>query len=50
MAKSGGGLVDGARGQVEGDYEGVHKSEIDIYREGARTCAVARSGRAMKNK
>ena len=21
---------DGARGQVEGDYEGVHKCEIDI--------------------
>ena len=25
-----GGLEDGARGQVEGDYEGVHKCEIDI--------------------
>ena len=25
MAKSGGGLEAGARGQVEGDYEGVHK-------------------------
>ena len=24
------GLEDGARGQVEGDYEGVHKCEIDI--------------------
>ena len=34
MAKSGGGLEDGARGRVEGDYEGVHNCEIDIYREG----------------
>ena len=50
MAKSGGGLEDGARGQVEEDYEGVHKCEIDISREGARTCDVARSGGAMKNK
>ena len=50
MTKSGGGLVDGVRGQVEGDYEGVHKCEIDIGREGARTCAVARSGGVMKNK
>ena len=50
MAKSGGGLEDGARGRVEGDYEGMHKCEIDIYREGANTCAVARSGGAMKNK
>ena len=30
VAKSGGGLEDGARGQVEGDYEGMHKCEIDI--------------------
>ena len=28
--KSGGGLEDGARGRVEGDYEGMHKCEIDI--------------------
>ena len=49
MAKSGGGLEDGARGRVEGDYEGVHNCEIDIYREGARMCAVARSGGALKN-
>ena len=25
-----GGLEDGARGQVEGDYEGMHKCEINI--------------------
>ena len=25
-----GGLEDGARGRVEGDYEGVHNCEIDI--------------------
>ena len=25
-----GGLEDGARGRVEGDYEGMHKCEIDI--------------------
>ena len=30
VEKSGGGLEDGARGQVEGDYKGVHKCEIDI--------------------
>ena len=24
------GLEDGARGRVEGDYEGMHKCEIDI--------------------
>ena len=30
VAKSGGGLEDGARGRVEGDYEGVHNCEIDI--------------------
>ena len=45
-----GGIEDGARGRVEGDYEGMHKCEIDILREGANTCAVARSGGAMKNK
>ena len=44
-----GGLEDGARGRVEGDYEGMHKCE-SIFREGANTCAVARSGGAMKNK
>ena len=48
VAKSGAGLEDGARGRVEGDYEGVHKCEIDIQREGARTCVVARSGGAIK--
>ena len=30
VAKSGAGLEDGARGRVEGDYEGVHNCEIDI--------------------
>ena len=50
VAKSGGVLEDGARGRVEGDYEGMHKCEIDTQREGARTCDVARSGGAMKNK
>ena len=25
-----GGLEDGARGRVEGDYEGMHKCDIDI--------------------
>ena len=49
VAKSGGGLEYGARGRVEGDYEGMHKCEIDIQREGARMCVVARSGGAMKN-
>ena len=44
-----GGIEDGARGRVEGDYEGMHKCE-SIFREGANTCAVARSGGAMKNK
>ena len=34
MEKSGVGLEDGARGPVEGHYEGVHKCEIDIWREG----------------
>ena len=48
MAKSGGGLEDGARGRVEGDYEGVHNCEIDIQREG-RERALLRSGGAMKN-
>ena len=24
------GLEDGARGRVEGDYEGMHKCEMDI--------------------
>ena len=50
VAKSGGGLEDGERGQVEGDYEGMHKCEIDIQRAGANMCADARSGGAMKNK
>ena len=50
VAKSGGGLEDGARGRVEGDYEGMHKCEIDIQREGVNTCADVRSGGAMKNK
>ena len=50
VEKTGGGLEDGARGRVEGDYEGMHKCEIDIQREGANTCADARSGGAMKNK
>ena len=35
-------LGDGWRGQLDGDSEGVYKCEIDILREGARTCAVAR--------
>ena len=30
VVESGGELEDGASGQVEGDYEGVHKCEIDI--------------------
>ena len=29
-AQTVGGLEDGARGRVEGDYEGMHKCEIDI--------------------
>ena len=49
VAKSGGGLEDGAWGRVEGDYEGVHNCEIEIQREGVRTGAVARSSGAMKN-
>ena len=28
--KPGGGQEDGAGGRVEGDYEGMHKCEIDI--------------------
>ena len=50
MAKSGGGLEDGARGRVEGDYEGMHTCEINIWREGANMCTDVRSGGAMKNK
>ena len=42
MAKSSGGLEDGARGRVEGDYEGTHKCEIDI-RERGRTRALLRA-------
>ena len=30
MCKIRWGLEDGARGRVEGDYEGMHKCEIDI--------------------
>ena len=30
VEKSSGGLEDGVRGRVEGDYEGVHNYEIDI--------------------
>ena len=39
VEKSGGGLEDGARGRVEGDYEGMHKCEIDIWRA-VRECAL----------
>ena len=30
LGYGGGALEDGARGQVEGDWEGVYKCEIDI--------------------
>ena len=43
VAKSGGGVVDGARGQVQGDYEGVHNCKIDIWREGGQVRALLRA-------
>ena len=42
MAKSGGGLEDGARGRVEGDYEGMHKWR-SILRERGRELALLRA-------
>ena len=30
VAKAGGGQEEGAGGRMEGDYEGMHKCEIDI--------------------
>ena len=42
MAKSDGGLEDGARGRVEGDYEGMHKWR-SIFIERGRTRALMRA-------
>ena len=42
MAKSGGGLEDGARGQVEGDYEGG-TSATSIFKERGREHALLRA-------
>ena len=41
MEKSGGGLEDGARGRVEGDYEGMHKWR-SIFRERGRERVLLR--------